>query len=231
VIEEIAWDTLFFGRKIGRIRPRPSVAEIQKALARAREERFSYLTCRLNAVEIAAIQALEGEGFYLTDFSLVFERGLEGLTRPLQTARPATPEDSAAIGRIAEGLFRTGRFYHDPFFTAEEARRVYRAWAENSLKEAADKVFLIDGKGFVSCKISDGRGEIPLIGVSAGHRGKGTGSDLMRSALAWFKERSAASVKVRTQAVNLPAIAFYERLGFRVSSADVTMGKILEHPG
>lgn len=230
MIEGLAWDTALFGRKIGRIVSPSSAAEVQQMLERARKEKFAYLTCRLEASGISAVQMLEQEGFYLSDFGLVFRRDLERLEPPRQAARPATAEDSAEVGKMAEGIFRTGRFYHDPFFTAREAERLYREWAENSLQGFADKVFLIDGKGFVTCKISGGEGEVPLIGVSECHRGKGTGSSLMLSALAWFKERNAGSVKVRTQAGNQSALMFYERLGFRISSADITMGKILVPP-
>ena len=230
MIEEVVWDTAFFGRKIGRVLPGTSGTEIGEALALALKENFSYLTCRLDAADIGTVQMLEREGFYLTDFGLVFGRGVEGLERPPQAARPATPEDAEAVGKIAGGLFGTGRFYRDPFFTASEAERLYRVWAENSVKGAADKVFLIDGEGFVTCTMSGGEGEVPLIGVSAGSWGKGTGSALMLGALAWFRERGAANVKVRTQAGNLPAIRFYERLGFRAVSADITMGKVLVPP-
>jgi dTDP-4-amino-4,6-dideoxy-D-galactose acyltransferase len=227
VIEELAWDTAFFGRKIGRISPPASAAELQETLAGAREEKFTYLTSRFAASEVPVAQILEQAGFYLIDFGLVFERNAEGLERPRQAARSAAVEDSVAVGKIAESLFRDGRFYHDPFFAAGEAERFYRVWAENLVKGAADKVFLIEGEGFVTCRTLGREGEIPLIGVSASHRGKGTGKALMLSALAWFRERNAGTVKVRTQAGNLPAVKFYERLGFRVSSADVTMGKIL----
>jgi ribosomal protein S18 acetylase RimI-like enzyme len=230
VIEELVWDTAFFGRKIGRIVPPASTAEIRQMLDLTREEKFEYLTCRLPASGIPAVQMLEREGFYLTDFGLVFGRDLEGLAQPRQAARAGTAEDAAAVGKMAEGQFRAGRFYHDPFFTAGEAESMYRAWAENLLKEDADKVFVIDGSGFVACRMSGSEGEIPLIGVSAGQREKGAGTALMLSALGWFKENNAGSVKVRTQAGNLPAIQFYERLGFRVSSADITMGKILIPP-
>ena len=228
MIEEIAWDTAFFGRKIGRIAPPASAEEIRQILEWAGREKFAYLTCRLDALEVRAVQILETAGFYVTDFGLVFERGPEGLKPPRKAVRQAAPEDSDAVGRIAADLFSDGRFYRDPFFTGDEASRLYRAWAENSVKgTAADRVFLIDGEGFVTCKISGGEGKIVLFGVSADHRGKGTGSALILTALGWFRDEGALRVKVRTQAGNLPAIGFYGRMGFMVSSADITMGKVL----
>jgi len=102
------------------------------------------------------------------------------------------------------------------------------AWVENSLNGFADRVLLIEDKGFVTCKKSGDTGDIPLIGVAGSYQGRGIGTSLILNALRWFKNERVTNVTVRTQAMNSRAVKFYEQQGFRVKSLDVTMGRILD---
>jgi ribosomal protein S18 acetylase RimI-like enzyme len=81
--------------------------------------------------------------------------------------------------------------------------------------------------GFIICNVSGVTGEISLIGVANEAQGKGIGSALVINAMDWFRRNNVNLVTVRTQAGNSRAIKFYERLGFGVKSADITMGKVL----
>lgn len=227
MIQELTWDTELFGRKIGRIEAVPREEELTELFAQANKQQFRYLTCRVRDSEISTVQLLEKYGFYLTDIGVVWERGVEVTEEPRIPAKDATIEDIETIRAIASGLFKDSRFYHDPFFTKEEADRLYQAWAENLLKGFADKVFLIGSKGFISCKASGDAGEISLIGVAALYQGKGIGAALVLNALKWFKEIEAAKVTVRTQASNIKSMRFYQHLGFKLKTIDITVGKIL----
>lgn len=229
MIRELIWDTEFFNRKIGAIDKVTSDLELKELLAYATKQQFRYLVCRLMANEIASIQVLGKNNFYMTDIGVTWERDVE-VESPRIPARVGTIEDIDTVKRVAKGIFKDGRFYQDPFFTKEEADRFYQVWAKNSLKGFADKVFLIEDKGFITCKISDNVGSIPLIGVSESYQGKGMGTALVLNAMKWFKERGINRVTVRTQAGNNKSMRFYEHLGFEVKTIDVTMGKILFPP-
>ncbi|MBI5635055.1 MAG: GNAT family N-acetyltransferase [Nitrospirae bacterium] len=228
MIQELAWDTEFFGRKIGIIPVVVSAEEADVLIAEARKQEFRYLISRLTPTEIASVQILEQKGFYTTDIGIVWHRSLQDIESPRVLAREGTKEDNATVQQISAGIFREGRFYKDPFFTREEADRLYRTWAENLLKGDADKVFLIGNEGFVACKVNGNTGSITLIGVSAEYQNRGVGKDLVRNALAWFREKGADIATVRTQAGNRNAIAFYESVGFRVRNLDITLGRIIE---
>jgi ribosomal protein S18 acetylase RimI-like enzyme len=228
MISELKWDSSFFGRKIGRLDPVPSGEELGGMLVESLAQGYEYLTCRVFANQIAEVQLLERHGFYLTDAGIIWKRHITATEWSSSLAREGTSKDGETIKKNATGLFREGRFYHDPFFTTEEADRFYRTWAENLLKGLADRVFLIEEAGFVACKILHGRGDIPLIGVAPAHQAKGIGRALMTEALRWFAEEQIAEVTVRTQASNLGAIGFYERLGFTIKETDITMGKIFD---
>jgi dTDP-4-amino-4,6-dideoxy-D-galactose acyltransferase len=226
MISELRWDSDFFGRKIGRLAAVPSGEDLKRTLAEASAKGYRYLTCRVRADQIAEVQRLEGHGFYMTDTGITWKRETAEVEEPSSLARKGTVGDMETMGKIAMGLFKEGRFYHDPFFTSEEAASLYRVWAENLLAGLADKVFLVGEAGFVACKIVADHGDIPLIGVVPAQQAKGIGTALVLNALKWFSRKKVDEVTVRTQSGNIKAIRFYEHLGFTVKETDITMGKI-----
>jgi len=227
MIQELPWDTELFGRKIGRLTEVPSEKILRNILRHAKKQKYRYLTCRLGADKINDVHILEKKGFYLTDIGIMLERDTDEIERTSIPVREAVIDDIAMLKEKIKGIFTNGRFYHDPFFTKDEADRLYQAWIENSVKGFADKVFLMGSEGFITCKVSGNAGDIPLIGVSSSSRGRGIGTALVLHALKWFKEKGVKDVTVRTQAVNIKSIKFYDHLGFEIKAIDVTMGKIL----
>jgi dTDP-4-amino-4,6-dideoxy-D-galactose acyltransferase len=188
--------------------------------------------------DAAAIRALEAAGFYLTDLGVTWAgevgRYLAAADRQAAAAaRHATEADIPWLSATASHLFPLSRFYHDPFYAKADADRLHEAWLANSVRgKAADAVLLIDGSGFVTCKVAkDGAGEIVLIGVVGGGRKRGAGRALMTAALEWFQLKGVTLVRVKTQVKNLQAMNFYHRLGFDLHSTDMTMGCILSKEG
>lgn len=229
MIRELAWDSQLFKRKIGRLTRIPSDDILQKLIRRARKDNYLYLTCRFELNSVSNIQLLERYGFYMTDLGVVWERKVDPLPGPVISVRGANINDAPMLKKISSGLFKDSRFHNDPFFTYDEAERLYQAWIVNSLKDKEVKTFLVEGKAFITCKrVSKNKGDIPLIGVTAGEQGKGIGSALISEALGWFGKMGLKTVTVRTQANNLAAMNFYAGVGFGVKYADVTMGLILK---
>ena len=133
------------------------------------------------------------------------------------------------LKKMITGLFIESRFYSDPFFSKKEADRLYRAWIKNAVEgRAADIVFVMPEIGFVVCrKPAQKRGEISLIGIKRHYRGKALGTNLLNSAMDWFKSHGVRSVSVRTQLKNLKAMNFYLKSGFSIESYDLIFAKIL----
>lgn len=227
MIEELTWDTGLFGRKIGRLTEVPSEKILGNILENAKEQKYSYLTCRLGANKIDDVLILEKNGFYLTDIGILLERDMDDIKEPSIPARDAHVNDIAVLKEMVKGVFTDSRFYHDPFFTTDEADRAFQTWIENAVNGFADKVLLIGNEGFTTCKVSGTTGNIHLIGVSTSHRGRGIGTALILHSLKWFKEKGLKNVTVRTQAGNSKSIKFYTHLGFKIKAVDITMGKIL----
>ena len=236
MIEPLAWDSEFFGKKIGaltRVWTAPSVAT---DLAAARAEGYDYLVSRPPVEDAAAIRTLEAAGFYLTDLGVTWasdvRRYLDAANgAAAASARHATEADIPWLQKSASNLFPLSRFYHDPFYSKSDADRLHEAWLANSVRgKAADAVLLVPSSGFVTCKLAkDGAGEIVLIGVVDGARRRGAGRALMTAALEWFRSKGVAIVRVKTQVKNLQAMNFYRRLGFDLHSTDMTMGCLLSN--
>lgn len=141
----------------------------------------------------------------------------------------ATADDIPELKKLIKPLFLESRFYSDPFFSKKDADNLYLAWIENSVNgEAADAVLHVPRTGFITCKKS-GRnsGQIVLVGVKKGMRGRGVGTNLVREAMVWFKGHNISLVSVRTQLKNVEALNFYIRLGFLVRGYDLMFGRIL----
>jgi len=56
---------------------------------------------------------------------------------------------------------------------------------------------------------------IMSLSVADSHRRKGLGIEILTSALRWARMRSARTAWLQVKLSNAPAIALYERLGFR----------------
>jgi dTDP-4-amino-4,6-dideoxy-D-galactose acyltransferase len=236
MVEALTWDSQFFGRRIGVLAGGlTSIASVSADLAAAAAAGFVYVICRPPVEDAAAVQTLERAGFYLTDVGVTWS---SEVGRYLRRAEPVAPgrvrlavaSDVPRLSSEATTLFRRSRFYHDPFFSTDDADRLHAAWLANSVSgQAADAVLIIPDAGFVTCKLTrDGSGEVALIGVWEECRGRGEGRTLMTAAVTWFAGRGVTTVRVKTQVKNLRAMNFYHRLEFDLYATDMTMGCILD---
>jgi dTDP-4-amino-4,6-dideoxy-D-galactose acyltransferase len=238
MIRELIWDSTFFSRKIGELELTSCEPHhLKNVLDRAKQKGFKYVICKMTSQDTSLSKLLESAGFYLTDIGVIFaiepgsfvSQNMKKWPPIRRSVRTAQPGDIAVLKRMATALFRDSRFYNDPFFSREDADRLYQSWVENSVKgEAADVVFCVPRIGFVTCRKS-GRysGEIVLIGIKRGFRGKGFGTALVGEAMRWFERERVKSVSVRTQLKNMKAVNFYVSLGFKLKKYDLVFGKIL----
>ena len=234
MIEKVEWDSEFFGRKIGGLTKVPPEKRLKSLIQQAHKKGYKYLLCRLILDKIAEIQVLEKHGFYMTDIGATWEKEISNKNSKFKiqdskySVREAIFEDIPMLKSMVKGLFKDSRFYNDSFFTKGEAEKFYRTWIENLICDKKVKTFFVEGGGFVTCKkVSGDKGNIPLIGVIARAQSKGVGSSLMCMALKWFKENRMKTVTVRTQVNNITAMNYYNKMGFNVKYADITMGLIL----
>lgn len=191
----------------------------------------AFVTARAKVTDLSKVQELTTRGFRLVDTSLVFRQdagvsiALPVLGPPMTIAE-ALPEEANAVATIAVSSFRYSRFHLDPLFSASSAERVKANWAVNLAVGARGSGCLVARQGdkitgflgYIRTQEVVPELVIDLIAVHPTHRQGGVGTRLVRAASGIARE-SGIAVRVGTQLANLPSIRFYERLGFRMTSA------------
>jgi GNAT superfamily N-acetyltransferase len=93
---------------------------------------------------------------------------------------------------------------------------------ESILKPGGEIFFLLEGDEAVGtcAMVPHGPGEYELakMAVAPSSRGKGYGDVLMRTCIAWAKEKGAKSITLLSNTELEPAIALYLKHGFQVVS-------------
>jgi len=164
--EVLAWDSEFFGCRVGRLaggRLDPNLLVEVDAWCRA--EAIDCLYFLADSGDPATAAVAEAGGFRLVDLRVTLEGPLTpdpspipsrppGEGRPL--TRPFQPGDLPELRRIAALSHHDSRFYADPHFDRERCDELYATWIEKSCRgEAADAVLVAEhnGKpaGYISC--------------------------------------------------------------------------------
>lgn len=224
----LPWDSDHFGFPIARVSGATMTSEVAvqvDAWCRQAGIRCAYF--QTDVADTASARAAEDAGFRLVDIRLSFSTALEpGHAQPGGSSlRAATAEEGPHLEAIARTAYQMTRFYADPGFPVDRSDALYATWIRRSLEGQAEAVLVtgVEGgpTGFITChRLPDHRGgRIGLVGVAAGHQGRGLGRQLIRGAFEWFRSADAPSVEVATQARNLRAQRLYQECGFRIAEA------------
>jgi ribosomal protein S18 acetylase RimI-like enzyme len=98
-----------------------------------------------------------------------------------------------------------------------------------SISECANVLALAEGEiaGMLSWKRVDGALIVVMLSVYPEFQGRGIGRLLMKEALEQGRKQDCDTVKVATSNDDLPALCYYQKLGFRISH--IALGAIAEH--
>lgn len=243
-LRRLDWDTTHFGQKMGVLafaptafetRPATLAANLHRALAEAADDGYAHVILRVPAPDLRLARAAEQAGLRLVDVSVDLATPVGGhhaIAANGGGIRAATPADVDPLQSIAESAFQYSRFAADPFFSAEQVAGFHRQWVSNLCDGLAKAVLVALASdeivGFTSCALqADGTGRIPLIATSDEHRRQGVGRALVDASLAWFAGAGVKSVRVKTQAVNYPALGLYHRAGFTIAATELTFSASL----
>jgi ribosomal protein S18 acetylase RimI-like enzyme len=141
--------------------------------------------------------------------------------------REAVPDDEDQVAEIASTSFDQSRFFQDPQFGKEKARRIKELWVRNFFSGTRGEIMLLAesrGKivGFLQgLRRSPSEWIIDLIAVDASSRRAGVGCALIDT----LKRHSGAIalIDVGTQLKNNQSLRFYESLGFKFISASYVL--------
>ncbi len=223
----LAWDTAFFGRRIGRVVGDRFDAELARSVddwARRNAVEALYFLARPDDPLTTAMA--EAAGFRFVDIRLTFALERPTPSGPLRPEiRAARADDLAALQALARVSHGDTRFFFDTAFARERAQALYAAWIQRACEDAAGVVWVpVDERdrplGYLSCHYDavETAGEIGLVAVDPTAQGKGLGRALIDAGLTWFAEQGATRVTVVTQGRNRAAQRLYQRGGFLTDS-------------
>lgn len=227
LVEELAWDSAFFGFPIGRISAgRPSGAELSAAISecRSRGIKCAYLLCAADAVE--SITLAIRHGFRLVDVRVTLDRDVPAACPDVPGARRAGSRDLPELAGLAGAAFERSRFFVDGRFPRERVEALFARWIARDFESVEGEVAILerDGRiaGFASGLVSgDGTAQVGLVGVAPGFRGLGVGRQVVAGLLKLLANRGVGRVRVASQGCNRGALRLYEECSFRTSSMDV----------
>lgn len=184
-----------------------------------------FYQARVDADRVDRVQELEAAGFRTVDLTVTLRRaGSAPTARHDFDVTDARPADTDALLAIAHDDYTVSRFHLDPAIPDGTARAIKRDWVAAYLAGKRGERLLVaraagEPVGFLA-ELHDGETRmIDLIAVATRARGGGAGTALV----ARFLSDAPGECVVGTQAANIRALAFYERLGFEASSAQFVL--------
>lgn len=228
----LAWDSIFFGKRIARLLPRRlNPPKIKEALNWCRNQQIDCLYFLADADDFPTIRFAEDQGFRLVDVRVTFERELDFLDTPEPPEgvkfRLSRKADIPRLEAIAKTAHRDSRFYADAKFPKAACDELYRTWIRKSCGSYADAVWVAEQRGatigYTACHLREERqGEIGLVGISRESRGTGVGRRLIFEALRWLSQHGMRHARVVTQGRNARAQRLYQRSGFVTRSVELS---------
>ncbi len=219
MIEQLKWDSDFFGLKIGKC-----CLNTQSEMDELFSERERLCT-DYDLVYLFSENNLQGE----TECSHLVDQKVIYVTEP--SASPTndhitdypTSEVSPALLSLALASGAYSRFRLDDKLPKGSYDRLYQRWIELSVThEIATEVFcyMVDGepKGMVTLKRDGTDASIGLVATDPQYRGKGIGLSMLQHVKNYCWEQNIKKLTVATQKQNLPACRMYEKAGFQVQS-------------
>ncbi len=205
----------------------------ERMLSKA-DGKSAFFFAKIPTAEIGFVTTLTRAGFDVTDVNVTLdwadENGLSGADVGDVEIGRASETDSLEIENVAGRCFAYSRFHLDPLISTTQANEVKRQWARNACRGRAATVYAArrggELAGFLAVATSDAGGAkdaiIDLIGVDAGHQGRGVGRSLSRAFIGDWRSK-ADRLRVGTQISNIPALRLYESLGFRLSETSYVL--------
>ena len=227
MIENLAWDSDFFGLNVGRYKGKTlRKSQTKKFLKEAEKRKFDCVYVFLDPSDYESVAEAGENKFFLSDIRSVYELPKMELNKSkgsLLTHSVLSSEDGREkeeVIKMSKKLSSASRFYFDPIFR-NKAKEIYAIWAEKIINNKNGAVILNSRKGrivgFTGCELDKGVGEIVLVYVGEKFRGQGFGEEVVKNGVEWLIKNKAKKIMVKTQVRNVAANRLYQKAGFRVA--------------
>jgi ribosomal protein S18 acetylase RimI-like enzyme len=181
--------------------------------------------CRIRADDLRDADTLRDLGFAEVEQLVTFAHDIETASEAPEFIVAGDAAAAEPCAEIARRAFRYDRFHADPVMPRSLADDLKAAWARNNALGRADRCLLVrrNGKvfGFSQCCLVDECAVIDFIAVAPEVQGQGLGRALVDASMATYRGR-VRTIRVGTQAANLPSVALYRGVGMTVVSKACT---------
>lgn len=184
----------------------------------AQDTQSSFVYARAPNDDTGSCQWLEERGFAKVETNVIFTRAKRPHNRAARAgARLATTSDEEAVAKIARTSFRFSRFHIDPFVGPEIADAMREDWVRNYFRGLRGDALIVEEReqkiaGFLLVCRNDEADVIDLVATDPAFRKTGVGRSMIN--FLDMLPMSPQKIRVGTQAVNIPSIAFYKAEGF-----------------
>ncbi len=196
------------------------------------------LIARCLCSELRAAQAMEREGFFLTDTLVYCVRDLTKGVMPSEedgiSIRAYRPGDEEAVKVVAAEAYRgyLGHYHADERLDRAKCDETYISWALRSCasRDVADEVLIAEMEGsivgYFTLRLNNlEEGEAVVGGVRHLARGKGIYRSFIIRGMEWCLLKGATRMLVSTQITNIAVQKVWARLGFEPNYAFYTFHK------
>lgn len=185
---------------------------------------FAYAKLPPDAID--ALSHLVKQGFALVETSVTLAADsltTRGVTPDAGiTIRDAIAEDHNGVCAVARQAFTLSRFHIDPAIPSATANAIKAGWAGNFFSgKRGDRMIVAAAAGHILGFLqllspAPGAWIIDLIGVDQASRGRNIGAAMIGAISRAASD--AMTVTVGTQLRNYRSLAFYQGMGFRITS-------------
>jgi hypothetical protein len=234
LVELLAWDTEFFGLRIGRADLEGADPERLRAIdAEAREKEIACLYGSLDPGDETTARDVQLFGHRLVDVALTFDRSEGPFTpRPsASTVRPGTLDDVAALEPAIRTLAPWSRFGADPRFGPDAAYRMHKAWIERAARANQGRaLFVAEDDTGVTGVATFVREPVPRVDIKGvTKQGSGAADALMVALFDWAGGGRTEAGPCAAR--NLAPLRYLERCGFRICRSRYLFHRWLDEPG
>jgi len=233
LVEQLAWDSEFFGFPIGRVSLDGATAETLPTIeAEARELGIVCLYGALDPVAVDTAYLVQTFGHRLVEVAVLFGRpDVPYAVRPTaSTVRRGTVSDLPGLEDPIATLAPWSRFATDPRFGPDAAQRMFHAWVERAARDGEKYMLLIseDANGVTGLS-THVRAKVPridLLGVVA--PGSGASQALMAGFVEWAGRGPIEAGPCAAR--NIAVLRFLEHGGFSIVRTQYLFHRWLDEP-
>lgn len=217
---ELAWDSNFFNKKIGRIDITDNYTFLVENLEKAFQQEYDLIYVFGNKNTDIPSEILEKYNGKIVDRKITYSAKIDALqTKTTIEIKEFKEKDGSQLYDLAYLSGTHSRFRLDEGLNIENFKHLYREWIDKSIsRQIAEKVFVYEDnekiKAMVTLSIKEKAANIGLIAVDETLQGKGVGMSLIDTCVQYCKIEGIVTLDVPTQLDNIQACMFYEKCGF-----------------